>query len=324
MSQLNPQDWKDLWDRRFQTSIEIDYDAEILDFWKQHIIGDISHLVDMACGNGALSWIADDILNGSQATVSGVDFADIDPFSSLEKNPAEHPNIEFIGNTPIESLPFNDDSIDMAISQWGLEYSNLEQSIPELGRVLKPRAKVAFVCHHQNSAIIKDSRIKVQKHYAVLNDGNIFGHYLALDKLYNSKFNIQQVNQDPVHTSILGELKQDLTRLQGTLSSIPDPNLWQTRYHLQELNKLFANPSFVRNPGRKQQILDIKANTQMTVGRLEDLFSAALSPEQLKQLQDLLEREGFTVVHNEPLIHRGDDSTVSLGDVGMAIVATRG
>lgn len=91
----------------------------------------------------------------------------------------------------------------------------------------------------------------MQKHYVLLNDGDIFGHYLALDKLYNSRFNIQQVNQYPVHMSILGELKQDLTRLQQTLSSIPGPNLWQTQQHLRELNKLFANPSYVRNPGRK-------------------------------------------------------------------------
>ena len=61
------------------------YDGSILEFWKRQLIGEFNHIVDIGCGNGALVWICNEILNqGSGKThLTGVDFADISPFKAL-------------------------------------------------------------------------------------------------------------------------------------------------------------------------------------------------------------------------------------------------
>jgi SAM-dependent methyltransferase len=48
----------------------------------------------------------------------------------------------------MEKLPFASSTFDMVVSQWGLEYSNLETSVAELLRVLVPGGRVQFLIHH--------------------------------------------------------------------------------------------------------------------------------------------------------------------------------
>ncbi|MDH3978720.1 MAG: class I SAM-dependent methyltransferase [Gammaproteobacteria bacterium] len=112
----------------FASSFQDNYDGPILEFWESQIIGDIGHVADLACGNGALTWIANDLLNKheSKTKVTGVDYAKINPFQVLERNPKDFPQVSFIGDTGVEKLPFADGSIDLVISQYGLEYSDLD------------------------------------------------------------------------------------------------------------------------------------------------------------------------------------------------------
>lgn len=146
MSNPDPQDWTPYWRRPTLTSFgdifPNNYDGSILEFWQRQLTGQLQHVVDVACGNGALTWIANSILNrdGNRTRVTGVDFADIDPFAALKRKPGRYPQVRFIGNTPAEQLPFADASVDLLISQYGIEYSDLSRSVPEAARVLVPGA----------------------------------------------------------------------------------------------------------------------------------------------------------------------------------------
>jgi ubiquinone/menaquinone biosynthesis C-methylase UbiE len=62
------------------------YDGAIRAFWQQQLTAEpVKHVVDICCGNGALCWIANEILNADVLTtqITGIDFADIDPFQVL-------------------------------------------------------------------------------------------------------------------------------------------------------------------------------------------------------------------------------------------------
>lgn len=99
-----------------------------------------SHVVDVACGPGTLSFLAAEL----GAKVSALDFAD-NMLAALRARAARE------GVTSIESqtgdgqaLPYADASFDAAFSMFGLIFfPDRVQGFRELHRVLKPRGKVA-------------------------------------------------------------------------------------------------------------------------------------------------------------------------------------
>jgi SAM-dependent methyltransferase len=133
------------------------YQGAIREFWQRHLTGNLEHAVDVGCGNGALCWIADELLNRPRVSsrITGVDFADIDPFRVLGRDRNDYPGVEFIGNTFAEHLPFADRSVDLIVSQYGIEYTDLNRSIAEVARVLKPAGRMVFVLHDTNSEVVK-------------------------------------------------------------------------------------------------------------------------------------------------------------------------
>ena len=163
MKKLDAKIWSHSWQSPRLTSFGADlpnnYDGAFLEFWKQQLQGKFSHVVDLACGNGALTWISDDILNSGdrKTAITGVDFASISPFRALGRQEKDYPEVRFIGNSPIEKLPFEDNSVDLVVSQYGLEYSNLDKSIPEIGRVLTSSGKMSFILHDRDGVIVRDA-----------------------------------------------------------------------------------------------------------------------------------------------------------------------
>lgn len=323
MSKLNPADWDVHWRRPVVTSMDghfpDNYDGEVLAFWQRVITGDQEHLVDLACGNGAIAWIADEILNrpDPQTKITGVDIATIDPFETLGKKPAQFPKVQFIGNTPLHELPFEDHSIDMVTSQWGLEYSDPRRVIPEISRILKSTARMAFVCHHEDSYILKDSRIRARKFDILLDHGDLHGQYLALNDLYNAKGSFNKVKADPAFLKITAEIARTLYDIRFDFRSSKDPSIQSAEDYLNSLAKMFPEKGKTRDPRRKKKILSGMHQLEATKARLDDLFDAALSADDYAALIGLIESAGFTIREAGDLLYEGRFS------VGKALLATR-
>ena len=70
----DPKDWSLYWRRPTVTSFgdlfPENYDGAILEFWKTQLVGEFNHVVDIACGNGALTWLANEIINSRSANRS--------------------------------------------------------------------------------------------------------------------------------------------------------------------------------------------------------------------------------------------------------------
>ena len=79
MSKLTSEEWSSLWTRDTVTTLNSmfpdNYDLTVADFWQQLLAGDYNRLIDLACGNGALAWLANDFLNNNSAstTITAVD-----------------------------------------------------------------------------------------------------------------------------------------------------------------------------------------------------------------------------------------------------------
>jgi ubiquinone/menaquinone biosynthesis C-methylase UbiE len=307
MSKLNPDDWSSYWGiarvTTFAWQFTNNYDHDFLSFWQSQLSVDCEHIIDLACGNGALVWIADEIVNKpvAKTKITGVDIANIKPFAALGKKKERHPLVSFLANTSIDQLPFADHSIDFAISQYGLEYSQLDKSIAELGRVLAPNSRMAFILHDKQSDVLRDAvpQIPLIKH--VLDELHLEAIFLRLDSLYNGAKNVAEMKtrQDIMacRTEInmllsdIGQREQQIKRANDIELGAP-----LVANYVEHLKREFPHNAPNKNGKRKHKIIEHTQTLKMGLARIEDLFSAALSDEELQALVGLITQQGFTIV----------------------------
>ena len=67
----------------------------------------------------------------------------------------------FIGKTAAESLPFADGSFDVVVSQYGLEYADLEIALSEAARVLAAGGQLHWLAHGSDSIVVAQGRAQL-------------------------------------------------------------------------------------------------------------------------------------------------------------------
>lgn len=122
-----------------------------------------TRVLDIATGNGVLLvWATRAArLAGRELTLTGIDLADIDPARFLPEHRSDLAGVRFIGATAAESLPFPDDSFDVVVSQYGLEYADLEPALSEAARVLTPGGQLHWLAHGDESRIVAQARARL-------------------------------------------------------------------------------------------------------------------------------------------------------------------
>jgi SAM-dependent methyltransferase len=110
-----------------------------------------TRVLDIGCGAGAAARAL--LAARRDLRITGIDLAAV-PFLTEAQ-------IELISNTPMESLPFSDATFGAAVSQFGFEYSQKDQTSRELARVLAPESRFAFLVHHAESSIVAANRARL-------------------------------------------------------------------------------------------------------------------------------------------------------------------
>ena len=135
------------------TSFSGNYDGPIADFWRS-VFAPLSpgdRVLDVASGNGALARMLIDTRTEASITCDSVDLAPVTPAWLSALPPGQAARVRFFGSMHAEALPFTEGTYALAISQFGLEYTDLDRSVPELLRVLRRPATFAAVIHHIGS-----------------------------------------------------------------------------------------------------------------------------------------------------------------------------
>ena len=133
------------------------YGPPIADGWRAFFasLANGARVLDIATGNGAIAVLA--VEAGKGFTVTGADLADVRPTDFVTIGRAALEQVHFLANTPAESLPLPDASVDAVVSQYGVEYSDLAQSIPEAVRILAPGGRLRFAMHAAEGAVAGDT-----------------------------------------------------------------------------------------------------------------------------------------------------------------------
>ena len=131
------------------------YAGVIGDFWRERFerLREGSRVLDLATGNGALPLLLQDRAGAEGGIrIDAVDLAEVAP-PWLQAS--RYPGITFHAGVAMEELPFVEQSFDLVVSQFGLEYARWPEALHEILRVGKPRGGNAFVMHHADSVLVK-------------------------------------------------------------------------------------------------------------------------------------------------------------------------
>ena len=280
----------------FDDGGERNYDESVASGWRA-FVGSLSNgtrLLDLCTGNGAAALIAAEVglAQHKGFEIVAVDRADIDPPAYVSRHREELATIDFRPGTAAEALPFDDCSFGAVISQYGIEYSDLERSLPQVVRVLAPGGRVRLVMHAAEGVVAADAR-------KVLDEADFLLEKVDLPGTARRCFiEVTSAERDPIadeeaHRRARESLSAFETALAETAKRIPaamDKAMLRRcgavlldtfkRHGRLEVDQLIAKADEVRD--------EIAAHR----GRLQALFEAAVVRAQLSDLAARLKAAG--------------------------------
>lgn len=140
------------------------YGGAIAEHWRQafRTLRPGQRVLDIATGNGALPRLLLDEPALKGVAIDGVDLAELHPVWWHVLAAADQARCRFHSGVSATSLPFADASMDMVVSQYGMEYAGLERAASEALRVLNPQGSLVLVTHHAQGRPVQLAHVERQ------------------------------------------------------------------------------------------------------------------------------------------------------------------
>lgn len=164
----------------FDGAGQANYADDIAEGWRRFFdtLSNGARILDLCTGNGAAALIAAETARerGVNFRIVAVDQADIDPASHVSRHGEDYASIIFLRGTEIEALPFPRAGFAAVISQYGIEYTDLDRSLPEAVRMLAPGGRLRFVIHAADGAVAHNSRLVMADADLLIQEIDLPGH----------------------------------------------------------------------------------------------------------------------------------------------------
>lgn len=291
--------WSDYWSRACLTSLPQDfarnYDGEVAQFWNGIFAETPENgvMVDLCTGNGAIALLAAAYAaqQEHELSITAVDAATIRPDVIAGHFPEQADlisKVNFVGDSRVEDLDFEEGSFDLVTSQYGVEYCDWQLVASQVARLLKEGGRLVMVNHTATSDIM---RFMEQEHqqYGMLEKAGFFSSiegYLAgstdytalrstLEDLYRNLNQVVQHGGPPLFRSVHGMLA-------GVLS-MDSQALQKGRQHLEAYY----------------------AQTRHGFDRLADMLRVNLAIQADPQWYSVFESAGLELQESGELLYRG-------------------
>lgn len=260
---------------------------------------DGAEFLDLGTGNGGLATQA---VVASQTrvrpfSIHGVDLADIKPESFVSSADSLLAGVEFHARTTMEDLPFDDGFFDAVASQYAIEYSNTEKSIPEALRVLRVGGAFRFLLHADDGVLKQRCLMQEEQAQTILGSAL----FMETENMLRSLVSAEVANTpDSIAAAeqAIATLKRVFDELDAQFARDEDrslvDNLFAAIRSLPDLRRSHGISRLVTMAQDIQNLLHAQAR------RLASMQNAALSDSAAKGLVDRLETHGAKAVVLEP------------------------
>ena len=135
------------------------YDDEVRNFWADFFgqLKEGARVLDIGTGNGAVAFLARDVGErlGRTFQIEGIDAAIIDPAAAASRFGLPLGNLVLRGLIRSEKTDYPSQYFAAVSSQFAIEYTNVDESLKEMARILKPGGVAGFVMHHSESQALQ-------------------------------------------------------------------------------------------------------------------------------------------------------------------------
>jgi len=287
--------WSQYWQQGYLTSfgdsIKANYQGVIKDCWFRFFdnLTAQDKVIDIGTGNGALIALAQ-AHPSLRCKFVGIDYASL---KISDKSLIERENVEFFSNVNAENLAFESGEFTTAIAQFSLEYTDIEQSIKEISRVLVAGGRFQFVCHHVDSLILKpndrllDAALKIKEKEGVFD---------TLKKL------VQALGQKGTPKKATTEkLRNKLNNLvSGFLDT--DDDAFQNTGFPTLIRTVFSQKNIAH---RQVMISEFEEKLYGQISRLTQFSEAALNKEDKENLLHFCQQAKLNIENND-IIYQED------------------
>lgn len=303
--------WNRYWEHGFLTScagaFSGNYEGTLKSVWERFLAGcpKGARVLDICTGNGAIAMIANEVSRARslELDIHAIDSAVIKPLATVRQDRDLLEGIHFYSETPAESTPFPDGHFLAITGQYAFEYTSEDGCIAELARITAPGGQLQLVIHHSDSVVIKTSREELRNGAIIVDETRIFDLARALMTRVGAARTPAEkraLSGDPDAESLRAALNRAAERLSRAAGSSPHPEL----LHLA-LDRI-SGAWRALEQGMSQALERLAAgqgDLEANLARLEDLISAARSPEDIRRIAGKLAAAGFRVEPMEELRH---------------------
>jgi ubiquinone/menaquinone biosynthesis C-methylase UbiE len=279
------------------SGLDANYTLELREVWSKFFGGlaQSARVLDIGTGNGAIALIARQSADGVglACEIHGTDLARIDPIRDVPNGARLFAGITFHPGVATEKLPFEAASFHAVSGQYALEYTDVQQSLTQILRVLRSGGSAQFVLHHADSIVIERARGSLLQADAVLNDTKVH-------RKLRRFLDVERGSADAARKAWT-----DLTAALSTLRSSQRPGANQLILDvtLDAIPKLLECRRFLSRAALDREIDSVENGLRDSVRRLWDLIGAAVTePVMIEYAQRALSL-GFSEVSFRPLYH---------------------
>jgi ubiquinone/menaquinone biosynthesis C-methylase UbiE len=271
-------------------------------------LGDGRRILDLCTGNGAIAIFAAEAAAsaGKRFTIIGVDAANIDPKRFVSRFQDALSDVEFKAQTPVESLPFADGEFDAVVSQYGIEYSQITQSVPEAMRVLAPHGKARFVVHAAEGLMAANARRALDDLHFLIDEVDLVGRAVEC---------FEQVTlaerRDQPSPEANASAKQAVVAFEAALSKVGQrmlisPDSGMLRNSGATLIDLHQRRGQLSLEELTEQAEAVEVEWLAYRGRLNALLNSALMDGQCAAIAKLLRENGAIDASHAPVVIEGN------------------
>ena len=312
MTAINQATTADVWSRYWRTGVvhscSIDFDGNysgaLAGFWERQFaqIREDGLIVDLGTGNGAIPLLAKSfgMRNARTFRLHGVDAADVAPASVADAG-NRFDGIRFHPGTSMLALPFADRSIDLACSQFAIEYAPWIEASAELARVVSDGGRIACVMHTTDSRVHATTLDQLESFDVLFESGFIenaatMAALLAAVDTAASRAVLQQSAEAERVRSALNTAAQ---RLAERIEQADVP-LMLTRT-IEMVSRIFRSAPSIGVQQATEAVHAVERDLCDEQYRLQHLRQAALTPQRFKGIADDLCALGFEDIRYDPI-----------------------